>query len=427
MPTLEVIIRLLILVTFFGLLYLPQRFWFRSLWRITEKMRPVLRRSLRGAVVIAYTVLIFSLSERFTGIRWMPRVGVLGQVTAVTQLWLFTSLMASLFFGVIKLVEWIWFGAKDLVFRSKPSEPEDLNRRAFFRYTARTAAAIPLVAGLYGFAAERFDYRVRRVDIPIADLPAGLDGFRIVQLSDIHSGDYMPLDEVRRAVDMANDLGAHMAVVTGDFISNENDPLTGCIAELSRLRAPLGVWGCNGNHEIYAHAEDEAEALFKQHGMTLLRQQNRELEFRGSKFNLIGVDYQRDHMVSGPRPPMLDQVGTLVRRDLPNILLSHNPNSFDKAAELGIELSLAGHTHGGQVKFEILDKNITPARFITPYTAGLFRQSMASIALGSNSGASNVAGAKQASLYVNRGLGTFALPARLGVDPEITLLTLRRG
>jgi hypothetical protein len=236
---------------------------------------------------------------------------------------------------------------------------------------------------------------------------------KIVQLSDIHSGDYMPLYEVRRAVDMANELGAHLALVTGDFVSNESDPLAGCIAELSRLRAPLGIWGCNGNHEIYARAEDAAEELFQQHGMKLLRQKNAELEFGGAKFNLIGVDYQRDHMVSGPHPPMLENVGRLVRRDVPNILMSHNPNSFDKAAELGIELSLAGHTHGGQVKFEILEKNITPARFITPYTAGLFDQP------GGNG--------KRSFLYVNRGLGTFALPARLGVDPEITLLTLRRA
>jgi predicted MPP superfamily phosphohydrolase len=412
-------IRLVIALTFFSVLYLSQRFWFKSLWRWTEHFRPVVRQVLRGAVVAAFVILVLTLLERLSGHGWIPRVGILRQITALTQLWIFTSFLAFLLFAVVKLVEWLWFGAKDLVFKTKPAEPHDHNRRAFFRYTARLAAAIPLVAGVYGFAAERFRYRVRQVEVPIADLPSGLDGLRIVQLSDIHSGDFMPLAEVQRAVEMANGLGAHVAFVTGDFISSENDPLAGCIAELSRLRAPLGIWGCNGNHEIYARAEDRAELLFKQHGMTLLRQNNRELEFNGAKFNLIGVDYQRDSMVAGPHAPMLDGVDLLVRRDMPNILLSHNPNSFDRAAELGVELSLAGHTHGGQVKFEILDKNITPARFITPYTAGLFH-----LPLGSNSDASN---SKQAFLYVNRGLGTFALPARIGVDPEITLLTLRKA
>src|SRR5947208_14977958 len=82
---------------------------------------------------------------------------------------------------------------------------------------------------------------------------------RIAQLSDIHIGDYMPPREIARAVDMANDLRPDISFVTGDFVSSEGDPLDACITELSRLRAPLGVWGCNGNHEIYAGAEDDAE------------------------------------------------------------------------------------------------------------------------------------------------------------------------
>ena len=95
--------------------------------------------------------------------------------------------------------------------------------------------------------------------------------------------------------------------------------------------------------------------------MRLLRQENVEIEHNGDKFNLIGVDYQRDHMTSGaPTGPMLSDAAHLVRRDVPNILLSHNPNSFRRAAELGVELSLAGHTHGGQVQFEIVDHRFTP-------------------------------------------------------------------
>ncbi len=86
-----------------------------------------------------------------------------------------------------------------------------------------------------------------------------------------------------------------------------------------------------------------------------------------ARFNLLGVDYQRDHMTRGERTgPMLAEIEHLVRRDMPNVLLSHNPNSFHRAAELGIELSLAGHTHGGQVKFEIVDHSVSPARLISP-------------------------------------------------------------
>src|SRR5207253_2622392 len=121
-----------------------------------------------------------------------------------------------------------------------------------------------------------------------------LDGMKIVQISDIHLSGYMSRTQVRRAVDMANDLGAHLAVVTGDLITGMGDPIVDCVDEIRHLHAPLGVWGCNGNHEIYARAEDQATYLYSQAGMKLLRQENVLLTFQGARFNLMGVDYQRE-------------------------------------------------------------------------------------------------------------------------------------
>jgi predicted MPP superfamily phosphohydrolase len=158
-----------------------------------------------------------------------------------------------------------------------------------------------------------------------------------------------------------------------------------------------------------------------------LRAANAVVEHNGGRFNLLGVDYQRDHMTSGePVGPMLHEIELLIRRDMPNILLSHNPNSFRRAAELGIELSLAGHTHGGQIKFEIVDHSVSPARLITPFVAGLYRLPIPMNGhAGGAASASN--GLQKAALYVNRGLGTFGFPVRIGVPPEITLLMLRRA
>jgi predicted MPP superfamily phosphohydrolase len=238
----------------------------------------------------------------------------------------------------------------------------------------------------------------------------------------------MPIAEVRRAVGMANELGGDLTVVTGDFLTVRGDPLQDCITELSRLRAPLGVWGCNGNHEIYARAEAESAALFNRFGMRLLRHENAELRWQGSAFNLIGVDYQRQRDPDGNRVPMLEGVDRLVRSDVPNILLSHNPNSFPRAAELGIELSLAGHTHGGQVRVEILDEDWSPASFLTPYVAGLYQRPLLSAERLTNAEVVTLfPGATPSHIYVNRGLGTIGAPVRLGVPPEITLMTLRRA
>jgi len=111
-------------------------------------------------------------------------------------------------------------------------------------------------------------------------------------------------------------------------------------------------------------------------------------------------------------------------------LLSHNPNSFNRAAELGVELSLAGHTHGGQVQVEILDHRLSPARFITDYVAGLYMRPLftpaKTVASQKFLHASTLQG-PHAAIYVNRGLGTVGAPVRLGVPPEISLLVLRRA
>jgi predicted MPP superfamily phosphohydrolase len=123
-------------------------------------------------------------------------------------------------------------------------------------------------------------------------------------------------------------------------------------------------------------------------------------------------------------------VELLIRKDIPNVLLSHNPNSFRRAAELGVELSLAGHTHGGQIQVEILDHRLSPARFITDYVAGLYLRPLFTTARTVASqkflNATTLQGSHSA-VYVNRGLGTVGAPVRLGVPPEISLLTLRRS
>ena len=343
--------------------------------------------------------------------------------TTFARLWLVASFFGFVAVELVGAIEWgTNLAARLLPHSGTMAGGFSPSRRTFFQYAAVLAGGFPFLAATYGFAAGRLHYMVERVDVPIADLPPELDGLRIGQLSDIHIGDYMPPAEIARAVAMVNDLHPEISFVTGDFVSSEGDPLDACIDELAKLRAPLGVWGCNGNHEIYAGVEDEAEKLFREKGMRLLRASSAVVEHNGGRFNLLGVDYQRDHMTnnSGERTgPMLAEIEHLVRRDMPNILLSHNPNSFHRAAELGIELSLAGHTHGGQVKFEIVDHSVSPARLITPFVAGLYRLPIPAPTNGN--------GSQKAALYVNRGLGTFGFPVRLGVPPEITLLTLRRA
>jgi len=371
-------------------------------------------------------------------------------LAVLTGLWFFSALFAYLSVKAVHGLERIWRWSHAAAVKHVPALAQneeassvssdslervpDPGRRYFFRTATAAAGAAPFLTAMYGFAAERLNYQVRRIEIPIPNLTPGLDGMKIVQLSDIHLSGYMSRAQVRRAVNMANDLGADLAVVTGDLITGAGDPIADCVDEIRHLDTPLGTWGCNGNHEIYARAEDMAAYFYAQAGMKLLRQSNAQVTFNGAKFNLIGVDYQREYNGRGQRQQMLSGVEPLVRRDMPNILLSHNPNSFNRASELGIELSLAGHTHGGQIQVEILDHRLSPARFISDYIAGLYRRPM--FAPAPNERARSIVSTSRkftpdsspmASIYVNRGLGTVGAPVRLGVPPEISLLVLRRA
>jgi uncharacterized protein len=460
-----VLVRSAIALTLLTALFLSQRFWYRSVWRATAKWRIVWLRAAVRLVYVALLVLI--IGSAADGFRMGYRHHLIpgAKITMFAGLWFTSALFAYIAVKVVRVIERLWVSLRSVAARrnfassssAAPATPNasaapatrppvppadlvpDLSRRYFFRTASALAGAVPFLSVVYGFAAERLDYRVRRVEIPTANLPPALDGMTIVQLSDIHLSGSMSRTDVRRAVDMANALGADLAVITGDFITGAADPLADCIDEIRHLRAPLGIFGCNGNHEIYAGAEDAAQELFAQAGMKLLRHENVQLAFRGAHFNLLGVDYQRERAHSGQRVEMLPDLAPLVRRDMPNILLSHNPNTFNRAAELGIELSLAGHTHGGQVQVEILDHRFSPARFITDYIAGAYFRPLsmpatnlralkvANYSLRSQSASSSHAEPPLSVLYVNRGLGTVGAAVRLGVPPEITLLTLRRA
>ena len=419
-----ILVRVLFLVLFLAIIYAVQRFWFVRAWSwIATVANPHWRLGLHAGLILLAVALFAALLDPLLG-RVVSRLSFGKSLITFSSLWLIASFFGFLAVESVGAIEWVTNVATRLRLPSGAVVQFNPSRRAFFQYVAILAGSVPFLAATYGFAAGRLRYTIERVDVPVANLPPELDGLRIAQLSDIHIGNYMPPAEIARAVDMANDLHPDIAFLTGDFVSREGDPLETCISELSRLRAPLGVWGCNGNHEIYAGVEEEAARLFQEKDMRLLRAQSSVIEHNGASFNLLGVDYQRDHMVSGERTgPMLQEIEHLVRRDMPNVLLSHNPNSFRRAAELGVELSLAGHTHGGQIKFEIVDHTVSPARLITPFVAGLYKLPMNRHARA----ASPSNGVQKAALYVNRGLGTFGFPVRIGVPPEITLLTLRRA
>jgi hypothetical protein len=283
-------------------------------------------------------------------------------------------------------------------------------RRQFLERTATVAASAPFVAGAYGLLYGRLNLETTEHSARLERLPRAFEGFRIAQLSDIHIGPFMPAEQIRKFAGIANALRPDLIALTGDFIIF--DPHTrGLVVEaLSGLRAPFGVFGCMGNHEAWAGVEDSITALFRLTGVRILRAKAVPIAIGGEWFQLIGVDFQSRNRF-GPSAPVariLGDIEGLIAPDRVNILLSHNPDTFDRAAQLGIGLSLAGHTHGGQLALEFISPQIAPSRLVTPYVAGWFRR-------------------PGGQLYVNRGIGTIGVPIRVGAPPEITVYRLTRG
>lgn len=271
-------------------------------------------------------------------------------------------------------------------------------RRMFLQTAAAGFAIAPIAAASFGIL-QRGRLQVTEVKIPIPKLPKDLDGLRMVQVTDIHLSPFLSEREFARAVDMANETRAHIGLVTGDLISRTGDPLDACLRQLSRLRAEAGILGCLGNHEVYTKTEDYVTAEGRRIGIEFLRWQSKQMRFGSATLNFAGVDYQKYHS------PYLIGAERMVAPGAVNLLLSHNPDVFPVAASQGYDLTIAGHTHGGQVDVEILHQHIDVARVYTPYVLGLYQQ-----------GAS--------SLYVSSGIGTIGVPIRIGAAPEISLIQL---
>jgi len=297
------------------------------------------------------------------------------------------------------LVETMWligFSGALLLWRKTPQF--DPTRRRMLQAAGTAVCALPMVGTGFGIV-RRNDFRVSEVSLPVPNLPKDLDGLRIVQITDIHLSEFMSEREFAVAIDMANETRAHLALVTGDLITRRGDPLDACLRQLARLRADAGVLGCLGNHEVYADAEDYVTTEGRRIGIEFLRHQSKVLRFGNATINFAGVDYQKMHS------PYLVGAERLIVPGVLNILLSHNPDVFPVAAARGYDVTIAGHTHGGQVDFEILHQHLNVARYFTPYVRGLYRH-------------------ETSSIYVSSGLGTIGVPVRIGAPPEISVLRL---
>ncbi len=285
-------------------------------------------------------------------------------------------------------------------------------RRRFLDRTAVLVSATPFVAAGYGLLYERQNVEVVRQRVRLARLPKAFEGFRIAQLSDIHLGPFTTANYIRRCVAITNGLEPDLIALTGDYVCWDPKAQGEAVRVLAGLRAPHGVFGCMGNHEADVGIEDSITRLFAAQGIRMLRQERAPIRLGDEMLNLIGIDNGNDvapdaeQQVEGDR--RLQQLKALIMPDTVNILLIHSPQTFGDR-ELGIDLTLAGDTHGGgQLSLDFIHRGLNLGSLVgVPYIRGLYKN-----------------GGEQ--LYMNRGIGITGLPIRFGARPEITMLELDR-
>jgi len=267
------------------------------------------------------------------------------------------------------------------------------------------ARALGVAAAGFGLAAYALRRglagpELRRVEIPLARWPRALDGFRIVQLSDLHIG---PLLDRRFAQSLAERVGAlapDLVVVTGDLVDGSVRRLGDEVAPLAALRAPHGVFFVTGNHDFYSGADDWV-ARMTDLGWRALRNEWVAIDVGEAGFDLAGVDDHHGKLVQPGAGEDLERALAGREPARPVLLLAHDPGSFRRASQMGVDLQLSGHTHGGQIwPFRWM------VRATVPWVAGLYPV-----------GAS--------VLYVSCGTGFWGPPMRLGAPAEITELVLR--
>ena len=265
--------------------------------------------------------------------------------------------------------------------------------------SARAAAIAAVLVTLWGFVNARRTARVVRVDVPVAGLPAGLDGFTIAQVSDVHVGPTIKRPFVEAIVETVNALDPDLVAITGDLVDGSVGQLGDDVAPLAGLRSKEGAFFVTGNHEYYSGADAWVREL-RRLGLRVLINEHVVVRRGDAQLVVAGVtDFGAVHFdrarASDPAAALAGSPAGAMR-----LLLAHQPRSAAAAEAAGFDLQLSGHTHGGQ----FLPWNFF-VRLQQPFTAGLHRW-------------------RRMWVYTSRGTGYWGPPKRFGAPSEITLLRL---
>jgi len=371
---------------------------FAGHWYLADRLivAPGLPAALRDAGLAAVAVLAACLVLQPIGERMLPRK-LARWIAWPASLWMGLAFLLNIGLLASDLLLWVVGSAFAAPVAAGAEAAVDGARLQALAVVGLVlpAAAVALRSGLRR-------PRLRCLEIALPRWPEASDGFRIVQISDIHIGPVLGREFASWLVDRVNALEPDLVAITGDLVDGSVRLLADEVAPFAGLRAREGVYFVTGNHDHYSGARDWSAAIAKL-GITVLRNERRSLSLPGGVVELAGVDDHRARLLPGEAGEDLD--GALAGADPGRclLLLAHDPSTFKRASGLGVDLQLSGHTHGGQIwPFHHL------VRLAIPFVAGLYRR-----------------GAAQ--LYVSRGTGFWGPPMRLLAPAEITEIRLKRA
>ena len=298
---------------------------------------------------------------------------------------------------------------------------EPISRSQFISRLALGLGAVPLLALLWGMVKGKTDYKVRRVVLRYPNLPASFEGFKILQISDLHTGSFNGnLEPMRRAVGIINAQKADLIVMTGDLVNDRATEVEPHIEALAGIKSDLPIFSILGNHDYGDYVQwpsieaklDNLQRLARNHakiGWRLLLDEAHTIRRGADELAVLGVQNWSSHP-NFPKHGNLAQAHAASGNAPFKLLLSHDPSHWE-AQVLGykdIDLTLSGHTHGMQFGVNLPGFKWSPVQYSYPQWAGIYEQG-------------------RQKLYVNVGLGYLGFPGRVGFLPEITLIELRRA
>ncbi|WP_255474365.1 metallophosphoesterase [Pontibacter qinzhouensis] len=400
----------------FLLLFLIDLYVFQAIKTVSQALSPTTQRVL---YVLYWSVFVITIVTI-----------LLATNTSRSEMSPAKMYLASTLFGIFasKLVVVLFLLTDDavrigkIVWNTASSDaPFDASRNKFLSQMGLVVAALPFSAFIYGMVKGAYDYRVKRITLKFPNLPKAFDGYKMLQISDLHTGSFVTTVPLKEAVSLINKQEADLVFFTGDLVNNMAVELESHLDTLKDIKAKSGVFSVLGNHDYGDYVQWETPESKRQNLQTLISAQgkmgwqillneNRLIEKDGEQIAVLGVE-NWGNRAGFPKYGDLSKAHRGTEHIPFKVLLSHDPSHWDGQINQSfpdIDLTLAGHTHGMQFGVNIPGWKWSPVQYVYKQWAGLYQKG------------------KQ-YLYVNTGLGFLGYPGRVGFLPEITVFELRRA